>query len=410
VRRLIALVLLSACASMAPIPGGPPDHTPPKLIGVIPDTNAVNVHRDAVTFKFDEVVSDRSGPTQDLNGLFLISPRDGPPRIYWHRDHIDVRPKGNWLPNTAYAVTLLPGLDDLSGNLTKYSFTLVFSTGPTIPKFGIAGRVFDWMRQIVAPNAVVEAIQRPDSVVYLATADSAGQFHVGPLNRGTYSVIAFVDGNKNFRRDPGEIWDSTQVTIVNTQPMLEMLAAPRDTVGPAIASISADDSVTLRVTLDKPLDPAAPLDTGQFRIMTADSSHLAAIKVLTLADYDTLRARAAAAQARAADSLAALRDTTHKRVAPAPTPPPATPKKEELPKPSKPAPANVLIVELTIGSRLKPLSQYRVTATNLVNLMGYKGTSTRVFATPKPAEKADSTKKLPGIVKAPPRRGGGGSR
>ncbi|MDE3216647.1 MAG: hypothetical protein KGO03_09625, partial [Gemmatimonadota bacterium] len=65
---------------------------------------------------------------------------------------------------------------------------------------------------------------------------------------------------------------------------------------------------------------------------------------------------------------------------------------DTLPKPSKPAPANVVVLRLAPGAKLLPLTQYRVTATDLVNLMGYKGTSTRVFATPKAPAKADTTK------------------
>ncbi len=413
-RRLIGLALLTACASMAAIPGGPPDHTPPKLIGTVPDTNAVNVHRDAVTFRFDEVVNDRSGPTQDLNGLFLISPRDGAPRISWHRDHIDVRPKGKWLPNTAYSVTLLPGLGDLSGNITKYSYTLVFSTGPSMPTLGVVGRVFDWMRMTVAPNALVEAIQRPDSVVYIARADSAGQFRVGPFGPGTYTVIAWVDGNRNFARDPGEIWDSTQVKVTDVQPMLEMLAAPRDTIGPAIATVSADDSLTIRVALDKPLAPAAPLDTGQVRLMSADSAHLTVDRILTLAEYDSARARAHADSIHRVDSLAAARDTTKRRPAPGPAQPAAAAGKEnESPKPSRPAPAKTLILELAFGSHLRPLTQYRLTISDLVNLMGHKGTSTRVFATPKAPAPPDTTKppaRRDSSAAAPPAKPRGGGR
>ncbi|HEY5219059.1 MAG TPA: Ig-like domain-containing protein, partial [Gemmatimonadaceae bacterium] len=380
-RRLVSLVFLVGCASMAPIPGGPEDHVPPRIVSVTPDTNSVNFHGNAVAFLFDGVVNDRSGPTQDLNGLFLISPRDGAPRISWHRERIDVRPHGKWRPNTAYSVTLLPGLSDLSANITKYSYTVVFSTGPTLPNLGVVGRVFDWSAQRAAPNAIVEAIQRPDSVVYVAVADSTGQFHVGPFEAGTYTVIAFVDANKNMVRDPGEIWDSTQVKITNTQPMLEMLAAKRDTIGPAIAGIAEDDSVTLRITFNKPLNPDVRLDTAQFRIMSSDSAHLTSLSVRTLAQYDTDRARARADSTHVADSLAAVRDTT-KRAKPA-TPKPALvarPTAPEPPKPSKPAPATVVMIKLALGSHLPPLKQFRVTAADMVNLLGYKGTSSRVFA------------------------------
>ena len=391
---------------MAAIPGGPEDHTPPALIGVKPDTNAVNFHGDAVDFKFDEVVSDRSGPTSDLNGLFLISPRDGAPRIDWHRDHIDVKPKGKFRPNTAYTVTLLPGLADLSGNISKKTFSYVFTTGATLPKFGVLGRVFDWSAQRIAPAAVVEAISEPDSVVYVDVADSTGQFHLGPFGPGKYAVVAYVDQNHNMRRDLGEIWDSTQVNIETTQPYLEMLAAKRDTVGPIIATVAEDDSLDIRVTVDKPLNPAVALDTSMFHAVTGDSVHLTLTAVRTLAQRDTDVAREKALQARIADSLAALRDTTKRGK---PVKPPAPPRPAAVdsgpPKPSKPAPATVVILTLADGSKLPPEIQVRVTATNLENLLGYKGTSTRVFATPKPPAKADSTAKTPGDtskVKTPP--------
>ena len=381
---------------MAAIPGGPEDHTPPKIIALTPDTNAVNFHGDAVEFRFDGVVNDRSGPTQDLNGLFLISPRDGDPRVSWHRNRIDVRPKGKFLPNTAYTITLLPGLADLSNNVDKKTFSYVFSTGPTMPRFGVLGRVFDWVAQRVAPGAVVEAIAHPDSIVYMDVADSTGQFHLGPFGPGTYTVLSYIDPNHNLRLDAGEMWDSTHVVITDTQPYLEMLAAKRDTIGPVIAGITADDSVTIRVAFDKPLDPDVPLDTSMFQALTSDSVHLTVTAARTLAQRDTDVARARAADARIADSLAALRDTTArdsvKRAKAAVKPPTPSSPDSAPPKPSKPAPATVVILNLALGSHLPPNTQVRVTARGVTNLMGYKGTSTRVFATPKPPEKPDSTK------------------
>lgn len=403
-RRLIALVVLTGCASMAPIPGGPEDHTPPKIVRVTPDTNAVNFRGDAVVFHYDGVVSDRSGPTQDLNGLFLISPRDGDPRISWHRDRIDVRPTGRWRPNTAYRVTMLPGLADLSNNVTKYTYSFVFSTGPAIPPYGILGRVFDWSAQRIAAGAIVEAIRRidstathrADSLAYVDIADSTGQFQLGPLDSGTYAVVAYVDPNHNFRRDVGELWDSTLVHVTTTQPYLEMLAARRDTIGPVLASADEMDSVTIRLTFDKPLDPGAPIDPSHFRVITADSVPLTIVAARSLADYQAAVEKARADSAARADSLAARRDTT-KRPRPAPRPAPPPPPAPSALKPSRPAPPIDLVLQLAPESKLPPVKQIRVTATDMVNLLGYKGTSVRVFATPKPAIPADT-----GKAKVPP--------
>ena len=61
-----------------------------------------------------------------------------------------------------------------ANNAMKQGATLVFSTGPTIPTLRINGIVFDWVAERPAPNALIEAIT-PDSIVYLAQADSLRQ-------------------------------------------------------------------------------------------------------------------------------------------------------------------------------------------------------------------------------------------
>jgi hypothetical protein len=336
-----------------------------------------------------------------------------------------VHPHGDWRTNTTYRVTMLPGLADLSNNVTKSGYSLVFSTGPRIPAFGILGRVFDWSAQRVAPQAVVEAIhridstatQRADSIVYLDVADSTGQFRLGPLDSGRYVVLAFLDRNRNFTREPGELWDSTQVDITTTQPYLELLAAQRDTIGPSIATAESVDSVTIRVTFDKPLNPDAPIDRSHFRVVTADSATLSILSARTRDRYEADRERARRDSAATADSLAALRDTTKRRpTRPAP-PAPAPATGPETLKPSRPAPSTDVMIQLAIGSKLAPLQRIRVTATDMTNLLGTRATSTRVFATPKAAPpdsaRADTSKvRVPPDTSrrsTPPGRGPGGA-
>jgi hypothetical protein len=183
-RRLIPTALVvAACASAGPPPGGAEDHQPPRLVRVTPDTNAVNVGAKVATFYFDETINDRGTDAQDVTNMFLVSPSDGTPRVSYHRSRIDVRPRHGFRPNTAYTITLLPGLSDLRANSMKSGATLVFSTGPTIPTLRIEGTAFDWVGGQPVPRALIEATS-PDSVVYLAQSDSLGRFTVGPLNAG----------------------------------------------------------------------------------------------------------------------------------------------------------------------------------------------------------------------------------
>ena len=293
-RRVAPLALalsIGGCASQGAPPGGPPDAQAPKLVRIIPDTGAVNVRPPAVVFQFDEVVSERPQGAQSLDGMFLISPRDGAPDVAWHRDNITVRPQRGFHANTVYTITMLPGIADLRSNVRKEGATAVFSTGPTMPATTVRGIVFDWVKGEVVPRAFVEAIvpdttpvdtsarrtkeerrrARRDSVVYVTTSDSSGRFAFSHLPAGPYVVRGFVDANNNRALDPREAWDTIRVSLADSA-RVELLAFVHDTAGPRIASVEQTDSVTLRVAFDNPLSPAIRPESATFVLRAADSS------------------------------------------------------------------------------------------------------------------------------------------
>src|SRR5205085_12532371 len=171
-----------ACANRGGLgpPGGPIDTAAPRVTRVTPESGSVSQRAGAVQFAFSKVVSDNPGRGQ-LDQYFLISPTDGAPRVNWHRDHIDVRPRHGFRPNTAYTVTLLPGLADVRGNQMKQATATVFSTGATFPRFGIVGTIFDRAAGRPAGAAIVEAIAPPANVVFITAADSLGPAALGPL-------------------------------------------------------------------------------------------------------------------------------------------------------------------------------------------------------------------------------------
>src|SRR5262249_50273412 len=151
---------------------------------------------------------------------------------------------------------MLPGLADLRGNTRKEGASIIFSTGPTIPRLGIAGTVFDWNAQRVAPNAFVEAMLRSDTTLkFVGIADTTGHFEIGPLDSGTYLVRALIDQNSNHQIDRNEKWDSTTVPVRDVRPAVELDAIERDSTPPLLLSVTVDDSVTLHVAFDKAIDP-----------------------------------------------------------------------------------------------------------------------------------------------------------
>ena len=413
-RRLILLVALVACAQQGFPPGGPPDKEPPKLLATSPDSNARNVSEKEVNLQYDEVLSERPGGASSLDALVLISPRDGAPRVGWHRTRISVRGHKDWKPNTTYTVDVLPGISDLRGNADKLGHHLVFSTGPEIAGASISGVVFDWPAGHPAPNALVEAVSHPDSTIYIDRADSLGHFTISHMPAGSFTVIGWIDGNNNQDLDAHELQDSTSITLKDTA-RVELLAFIHDSIGPHVVSVEVRDSLTLHATFDKPVDPAQPLDSAHIMLRAADSSLISTKAIVSAREIDKQRADSTAR----ADSVRARRDTAFRRQYQAqhrlPTDSNAAASLRRSAvlatmKPSKPIPVSDILISLV--RPLTPGASYRVESKDIHNLMGVAASSIRTFTVPKPTPPPPPPKKgavppgakpaAPGARPAPP--------
>jgi hypothetical protein len=405
VRLLVALLFVGGCASAGAPPGGPERHTPPEIVSVTPDSGATNVKAKAVEIQFDAVVSDKpSSSAAELDQLFLISPRTGTPNVSWHRSRISVRPHNGFRPNTAYKITILPGLADLRGNVRKQPRTLVFSTGATFPPFSIPGRIFDWSAEKAVGGAYIEAISRADTTIaYLAASDSTGQFDLGPLPAGEYLVRGLIDQNSNHAIDRNEKWDSLSVNVAGANTLVELDAIERDTLPAMIDNVSRIDSLTLRVSFDKPLDPRIPLQPALVHLVRSDSTPLEVTRVQWQSAFDReqlARQQAAADSARRADtSRAAARLPT----APTPVPTPGGRTPPPPPKPKIPAPDKGIIVSVSLPTVINP-GNYAITVKGIRNLLGKSADARRVFEIVKPPPRDSTSRTRPDSVRRPPTR------
>jgi hypothetical protein len=377
--------LLIACASVGRPPGGPIDTAPPEVVSASIDTNAVAVKASKLTLEFDEVVAERPvaaggpGAPVSLASIVLVSPQSGLPRVEWHRSSISIEPRGGFKPNTTYRITLLPGLADLRGNVSKATRSYVFSTGPALDPYGILGRVFDWVGGTIAPGAIVEAVAgagTPDSSIYIAATDSLGQFELGPLAAGRYLVRSFIDADHNRERGVVEKWDTTTVTVTDHRPSIELLDAQRDTAVVGIQNAEALDSIWVRITLDKPYDPRVQLSSSMLSIKRADSSDVQVEALVT--------------EERAA-VLRQPRDTTPRPATAQPANPPVRQPLDSIPstrppaaRPSVPTPLKVIMARVNPLTPLKTGERYTITVRALPNLIGKAGSSSGVFDGPRP--------------------------
>lgn len=373
----------TACASPGMPPGGPPDVAAPQLVAVAPDTGRTGTKPKEVIFRFDEVVAERPPGVTTLADLFLISPRDGTPDVSWHREEIAVRPRRGWRPNTTYTVTMLRGLADLRGNVRNTGASTFFSTGPSIPRTHVTGRVFDWVAGTPAAGSLVEALVPPDTThAYVAVADSSGQFSLEHLAAGRYMVRAFVDRNRNRGIDPGESWDSVTVDLTDSTAT-ELLVFAHDSLPPRIRDVAAIDSLTLRVTFDKPVDPQQSLTSANFIVIGPDSATVPIAGVGPV-PKDTIATPAPSPAVQSRPPARVPRDTSTKT----------------RPVMSRPAPIASVLIRLE--RPLVPKAVYRIRAIGLRGLLGQSGDSERAYTVPAPAPPAPAKSTPPPAGTTPP--------
>lgn len=398
-------LLAAGCASPGMPPGGPIDKNPPTIVKVTPDSGATNVKARSITIRFNEVVSE-SGRGGDLSNLVVLSPSDGAARVNWHRDAITVRPHDGLRANTAYSLTLLPGLSDLSGNPTVTARTFVFSTGAGIPHGVLRGAVFDWVTLRPASGALVDARVGNDTTFrWIARADTTGRYTLPLLPAGSYTVRAIIDGNANGRLDAREAWDSLTVAVADSA-RLDLYGFAHDTIGARVLGADVRDSVTIRLTFDRPLALRPVFSSTQVTIRAADSTTVPIKTVARAAAFDSLArvleaaakdaamradtsAKGRAAVARA-DSLKVMaqRDSIERERVEA-----RRAARDTMPKLVPPKPNRESITAEYVVILEKPLEPgtYRVLVRDAVSISGVTRTSERTFTKAKPAEKKAST-------------------
>lgn len=413
---VVCAAVAAACASPGSPPGGPVDRAAPRILKVDPESGSINVKAKSVTVRFNEVVSERPRAGSDLSAIVVLSPSDGNARVDWRRDAITVRPRKAFRANTAYSLTVMPGLSDLSGNSTTRERTFVFSTGASIPHGVLRGAVFDWITLKPANGALIDARVGNDTTFrWIARADSTGRFTLPFLPAGAYLLRTIVDANSNGKLEPRELWDSVTVGITDSL-RVDLYAFGHDTLGARIVGVDVKDSLTLRLTFDRPLALLPQITAPQIEVRRADSSRVSVVSVYRAAVFDSvarmrevaskdsaLRADTSAAgkAARArADTARAMaeRDSIERERVEARRAARDTVKRVPPPVPTRQAITAEYVAVLS--APIDPGS-YRILTRDVISASLVKRTSERTFTRAKPAEKKGENDKKPAAPATP---------
>ena len=238
---------------------------PPYVVESVPDTFATvpdGVDLREFEFRFSERISERpsSGVMDDA---VVVSPSAGNLRVSHGRDGIRVRAQHALEPGRVYRITVLPVINDMFGNRLRDPFDLVVSTGGEFVPNVLAGFVEDRVTGAAVDGVRVQA-RFPDqegAPVHWNYTGSEGVFSLRYVPSGAFEARAWQDRNRNDSLDAGEPrseWRRGGLAAVPDTSFVVLSLIEPDTTGARLASVSAEDSVTIRFEFDDHLNPCTP--------------------------------------------------------------------------------------------------------------------------------------------------------
>lgn len=256
------LLFLFGCAGQRPPEGGPPDSVPPEIISVFPAPNTVNYTDSKIVLEFSEYVDRRS-----TEGAIFISPTIEEKEFDWSGTELEITFKEQLRSNTTYVITVGTDVIDVRAqNRMAKSFTLAFSTGNTIDKGAVAGKVYDeksdgvmifsYRLDTIMPDTLNPAKTKPD---YITQTGKSGDFLLTNLAPGKYRMFAIRDEFRNLLYDPetDAAGTSDDVTLTLTDTLasgMKFVIAKEDTTPPRLSSVTATDDRHLIVQFSEPMD------------------------------------------------------------------------------------------------------------------------------------------------------------
>ena len=202
-------ILLAYCATPVPPSGGPRDEIPPEVLEAVPAAGAVNIDRETMRITFSEYVDE-----QAFARAFSITPAfSEQPNFAWSGHTVEIQFPEPLRENTTYVVNLDTELRDIHSVSLSGPLTLAFSTGPTISKGTLAGRVVSATGGQPAAGVDVFAYAFEDSFLlqelpaqptYRTQTDQSGAFQFEYLTEQPYYVLALRDQNRNLAPDTQE--------------------------------------------------------------------------------------------------------------------------------------------------------------------------------------------------------------
>lgn len=195
-----AVALLSSCANIGNPSGGPRDEDPPRFVSANPAPGSVNVKRDRIQIRFDELVN-----VKDAFTKVVVSPTGkSVPRVSSSGRTVTVQ-FDSLQPDVTYTIDFADAIEDNNESNKLRDFAYTFSTGPTIDSLRISGMVLS-AQNLEPQQGMIVGVEEnlADSafktipLVRVAKTDDRGRFTIRGLKDADYRVFALGDRDNDW--------------------------------------------------------------------------------------------------------------------------------------------------------------------------------------------------------------------
>ncbi|MGJ8660528.1 MAG: Ig-like domain-containing protein [Bacteroidota bacterium] len=200
---VLILFLLSACAQVGILGGGPKDEDAPKpvLEKMSPKNGATSYHGKELVIPFDEFIK-LNNPSENI----IVVPPNIKPFAKIKKKSLVITWDEELAPNTTYAFYLNRAIQDTKENNDSL-MTFVFSTGDYIDSMTAQFYVREAFGNKPQKKWLVGLYENYSDTIrpnYFAESVDDGQADLSYLKPGTYDVVAFLDKNNDLKHQPDE--------------------------------------------------------------------------------------------------------------------------------------------------------------------------------------------------------------
>ncbi|MCK4351243.1 MAG: Ig-like domain-containing protein, partial [Candidatus Krumholzibacteria bacterium] len=192
-----------------------PDTAPPTVVSTTPDDGAINVALDVILLiEFSEPID----PYSMEEGGIIMTPEPGDGIVTWTNggSTLNFDPDDPLLDDTSYSLLIVEGaVRDYAGNPLSGNYSVIFTTGASLPTGGYSGTISGDPNSTAAANPegalsiafmvnmfTYEGDEGPPPIGGFDEVISDGSYEIGNLEDGTYWPGAMMDTDGNGEINP----------------------------------------------------------------------------------------------------------------------------------------------------------------------------------------------------------------